>query len=130
MTRIQYEPTTREIAAHGEFDDAPEGLALAEVGDDARLGRPGAKFWRDGRIEVVSPPEPTAEEVAARQAEAQADADDRTALRDAIAVLLADAARLEDTAQAMTAQQIRAHAARTARNLARTLAVLRRRGVL
>ena len=66
----------------------------------------------------------------AAEAEAlAADEADRSALRDLLGVLAADIARLEDTAQALTAQAIRNHLARTDRALVAIMRHLRRRGL-
>jgi len=64
--------------------------------------------------------------------QAQAATDDRTdraSAKQAIAVLLTDAARLEDNAQPLTVQQLRNHLARTNRALAAVLRYLARRGL-
>lgn len=65
--------------------------------------------------------------LAAWEAARQAEADDNAQVRQAVATLLADAARLEDAAQALSAQQVRNHLARTDRVLAGALRVLARR---
>lgn len=61
---------------------------------------------------------------------ASEDVADRDLARSMYAVLLADAARLEDSTQALTAQVIRNHLARTDKALAAILRRLARTGVL
>jgi hypothetical protein len=66
------------------------------------------------------------EEIAAIRAQL---ADDRDRARELYDALVADAERLEDTTQALTAAQLRAHLARTTRGLAALLRYLGRRGL-
>ena len=84
-------------------------------------------FADDAGVEAVVMAHDRAAALAAYEAARQAEADDNSQVRQAIPVLVADADRLEDTAQALTAQQVRNHLARTDRVLARALRVLARR---
>ena len=77
---------------------------------------------------VVAAHDPAAIDAAA-EAAADEDEGDRAPLRQAIAALLADAARLQDATVTMGPQVVRNHLARTDEALAATLRYLRRRGL-
>jgi hypothetical protein len=77
----------------------------------------------DAVVDAHDPAPIVAERLAAKAQEQ----DDRSAIKAAIAVLVADAARLEDTGQAMTSQVVRNHLARTDKILAALCRFIARR---
>ena len=131
MRTLTYTKAHHLMTLHGELNAAGYHPAPVVGEDPARpfhleLGFPD-DFADDAGVEAVVMAHDRAAALAAYEAARQAEADDNAQVRQAIAVLLADADRLEDTAQALSAQQVRNHLARTDRVLARALRVLARR---
>lgn len=127
--RLEYSKAHHLSTLHDELNAA--GIAPTYLGD-----KPGTAWGiemdvADDQDETAVAAVVNAHDRAAAQAAwdaaRQAEASDNDGIRTAVAVLLADAARLEDTTVAMTLQVVRNHLARTDRMLAGALRVLARR---
>jgi hypothetical protein len=133
MATYEYAGTFR-AALLDELAAAGVAVERLEMDGDERNGVPVTTCWvtteaDEAAVAAVVAAHDASAIDAAREADEAADEADRLTLREVVAVLVADAARLEDTTVTLSPQVIRNHLARTDRVLAATLRYLRRRGM-